>query len=175
MKLHMPDGQINEDPIAAMKAWKKPVAIYSGSFNPLHEGHVAIYDLLVYNGYTVCFEISRARRNKESYTDEEMNQRLEQFSWKYPVLETDLMYFIDKYEALKDVNASFAMGYDTAERLLKDGNFNKEMKFVLVGRMTNGVYYDAKQLVPLFGKCECVTFDMRKEVSSTAIRKSKET
>eukprot|EP01084_Bolivina_argentea_P067043 122195_1 len=112
--------------------------VLSGSFNPLHEGHINLLQAVVaaetkqHNGCpppVVAFEMSVHNADKGILEESEVHRRLEQFrgvsiqsgddaTTRIPtcVILTRLPLFIEK--AKQFPGCTFAMGSDTAERLL---------------------------------------------------------
>jgi len=106
-----------------------PKFLFCGSFNPLHEGHVAIVDFIYKKyGTPVDFEISHNNVEKASITVDEMRKRWEQmrslaklsFGRLYM---TDDARYLEKAEIFPDV--TFVCGYDTM-KALADGKYYKE-------------------------------------------------
>lgn len=106
-----------------------PKYLFCGSFNPLHEGHVAIVDYIHKQyGVPVDFEISHNNVEKDSITVDEMRRRWEQmrtlakpsFGRLYM---TDDARYLEKAEIFPDV--TFVCGYDTFKALC-DGKYYKE-------------------------------------------------
>ena len=62
--LHKSGREIELDTLSTLKN----LAIYPGSFNPLHEGHKGIYQLLRRQGFNVVFEMSKSRFQKPAYS-----------------------------------------------------------------------------------------------------------
>lgn len=110
--------------------------VYPGSWNPLHEGHLAIYQgaqlelfqnlgsnmdptagLLPREVPSVIWELSLTRRGKDFLHLEDVARRLQQFS--QPVLLTNTPYFWQKAMVIPG-RVSFQIGVDTALRLLGD-------------------------------------------------------
>ncbi|MCP4130365.1 MAG: hypothetical protein GY754_05240 [bacterium] len=154
------------------------LAIYAGSYNPLHEGHRGIRDLLTHKGYTVVFELSRSRYEKDPYTEEEISKRIKQFEWYSYLLVTDAPLYSDKQRCLSFLSPSWVMGYDTALRWLEEYRAvtgekkakMDEMNVIFLGRMDNGVYYDPRDLLTGTEGFTAACIEYKCDISSTRIR-----
>lgn len=96
--------------------------ILSGSFNPLHEGHINMgRAAFEYNKHPVYYELSIINTSKPSLDHIEINKRIEQFRqydgqpWFAGVMVTSLPLFIDKAMMLK--GATFIVGSDVIRRI----------------------------------------------------------
>lgn len=102
----------------------EPIHLYPGSWNPLHEGHMEIWKSVENTanllGHISAFEISISRREKETLSLDDLEERVGQF--KHNILITNQIYFKGKLQALININsnACFHIGFDTATRLLRD-------------------------------------------------------
>jgi hypothetical protein len=124
-----------------------PLHIIPGSFNPLHKGHMAIfeslpfYELSEYGDVSMIreilgdprsgrgirtFELSISTVDKVPVCLEEFEARLKQFVGRGPVILTNAPTFQEKIAAIKDVAPAmrlrnskliFHIGADTAKRL----------------------------------------------------------
>lgn len=121
-----------------------------GSFNPLHEGHMGLLDVVVRKGsensksddtrgqqqqqqhiIEGAFELSIGNADKGFLSVEEVKKRLAQFTstlTNLPVVITKAPLFTQKAQLFP--NSTFVVGHDTAERLLKPeyyGNSRESM------------------------------------------------
>ncbi len=97
---------------------ERPVVL-SGSFNPLHRGHENLMAVASFiSGRTPIYEISILNVDKPSISLNELRKRLAQFPPYALVAITALPRYIDKASLIPD--ACFAIGIDTAERLLDE-------------------------------------------------------
>ncbi len=105
-----PDGQM-------MLSAPRPLVLFPGSFNPLHEGHVALARVAEeLRQQPVAFEISVTNVDKPPLSGETVRHRLAQFVCKWPVELTRAPTFLDKSRLFPGV--TFVIGADTAERLI---------------------------------------------------------
>ncbi len=94
-----------------------PHVLVPGSFNPLHEGHVALARVAEeLRQQPAAFEISVINVDKPPLSGETVRRRLAQFAWKSPVELTRAPTFLEKSRLFP--NATFVIGADTAERLV---------------------------------------------------------
>ncbi len=129
--LHGIVGFGNED------ALKYPKFLFCGSFNPMHNGHIAIIDY-IYKKYRVPVDLEISLNNVDKSTidlDEVWKRHKQILSVSKPSFSnlyiTDNARYLDKAKILPDV--TFVCGYDTMKTLC-DGRHYKEQKFEQVIR-----------------------------------------
>jgi hypothetical protein len=105
-----PDGSLRTGP-------PLPVAVLSGSFNPLHHGHLALaFAAAGRLGVAVHFELSVTNADKPELAPDEVTRRLAQFVGVAPVWVTRAATFEEKADVFP--GAAFVLGHDTATRLI---------------------------------------------------------
>lgn len=94
-----------------------PAAVYPGSFNPLHRGHVGLAAAAArVLGVAVAYELSVTNPDKPDLSAGELARRLSQFAGVGPVWVTRAATFDRKADLFP--GAAFVLGYDTAARLI---------------------------------------------------------
>jgi hypothetical protein len=94
-----------------------PRAILSGSFNPLHDGHLKMVKTArAILGTAVTFELAAINADKPALPLEDILERISQFAGRWPILISTAPTFIEKARLYP--GATFIVGYDTAERIL---------------------------------------------------------
>ncbi|KAG0619837.1 hypothetical protein M758_4G169600 [Ceratodon purpureus] len=111
--------------------------ILSGSFNPLHDGHIKLLDAAcrLREGGLPCYEISAINADKPPLGLADIKARSKQFhSAGKPLVVTNQPYFYKKAELFPD--STFVVGVDTALRLVDPkyyGNSTDRMLEVMEG------------------------------------------
>ncbi|MBM01998.1 MAG: hypothetical protein CL762_04705 [Chloroflexi bacterium] len=173
------NGQINTDDFL------KESTILSGSFNPLHNGHIGL--LKTAKNMTkldAFFEISISNVDKRNINLEDLNSRIKQFRSVGKLLITNSPTFEDKSNIFK--KSIFVIGYDTAVRIFDKKYYKKDMhqslsniykngcSFLVTGREKDGKYKsmrdinieDYKELFSIIPE-----ENFRLDISSTELRK----
>ena len=158
--------------------------ILSGSFNPLHNGHIKLLEASKnMTKLEPFFEISISNVDKRNISLEDLNSRISQFYNIGKILITNSATFEDKSNLFK--KSIFAIGYDTAVRILDNKYYEKDMKeslsnikknecsFLVTGRKINGKYkflndLEIEDYKDLFSIIPEENF--RLDISSTEIR-----
>ncbi|XP_022993383.1 uncharacterized protein LOC111489421 isoform X2 [Cucurbita maxima] len=165
--------------------------ILSGSFNPLHDGHVKLLEVAtgICGGGYPCFELSAVNADKPPLSVSQIKDRVEQFKKVgKSVIISNQPYFYKKAELFP--GSAFVIGADTAVRLIDpkyyDGDYKKMLEillrikntgatFLVGGRNINGVFKVLEdveipqELRDMFISIPADKFRM--DISSTQIRK----
>lgn len=117
----MPDGQILECGLSLNDS--KKMFIYSGSFNPLHNGHKQIYYQSISGNSgnkNTYFELSIHRYGKDRLTLKQLHQRISQFAWYAPIIITGEQLFENKIKLFDNIGKAinFHIGIDTSKRII---------------------------------------------------------
>jgi hypothetical protein len=108
--LVMEDGSFRHEP-------SPPHLIFPGSFNPLHNGHIALAHLASERfGVPVRFELSIANVDKPDLSIDEVLRRLDQFRGRWPVFVSRAARIEEK--AALFPGCVFVVGADTAARIV---------------------------------------------------------
>lgn len=136
-------------------SWGTRRVVLSGSFNPLHDGHIELLDAAcsLREGGLPMYEISAINADKPPLGLSDIKERLKQFRSGKTLVVTNQPYFYRKAELFPD--STFVVGVDTALRLL-DTKYYGDSKvrmlevllginqlgcdFLVAGRKVNGTF-----------------------------------
>jgi hypothetical protein len=162
-------------------------ALLSGSFNPLHAGHERLAEAAAATlGMPVTFELPILNADKAPLGYAEIERRLEQFRWRFPVALSRAALFVEKAELFP--GCVFVLGYDTAARLVDPRYYGGEAArdaalafirghgchFLVAGRAKDGGFHTLGDIaIPAGARdlfIELPERAFRVDLSSTAIR-----
>lgn len=157
--------------------------IFSGSFNPLHDGHIDIIKYIQTRYLVNVFlEISISNVDKKQLTYDVLSDRLDAINYPYLYI-TNSSTFIEKSELFE--HCTFIVGYDTISRIF-DEDYNVDVdlafevfkhrciKFIVFGRNSDDGFMTVSNNPKLTKYMEIITeipeSEFRRDISSTEIR-----
>lgn len=164
--------------------------LLSGSFNPLHWGHVTLAQAAAeQSGLPVAFELPIVNADKGTLDAADVQRRAAQFAGNHTVVLSRAPRFLDK--ATLYPGRTFLLGFDTAVRLLDPRYYagaagldaalqalrDAGCRFIVAGRVTNGRFASLADLtIPtayadLFVDLPETAF--RADISSTELREGR--
>jgi nicotinamide mononucleotide (NMN) deamidase PncC len=130
----------------------RPLVLLSGSFNPLHAGHLGLMEVACcLLRKPAAFELAVVNADKGSLADEEVRRRAAQFTWQAPLWLTRAPSFEEK--AVLFPGATFIVGMDTAARIVQTRFYgdresrmseamdllrSRDCRFLVAGRLNAG-------------------------------------
>jgi hypothetical protein len=167
----------------------QPAALLSGSFNPLHQGHLDLAQVgAEIAGLPPAFELAAVNADKAPLDPDVVLARLAQFAGRWPVFACSAPTFVAKSRLFPAT--AFVVGYDTAVRILDPRFYGPEpgalaaalgeirangCTFLVAGRAdAGGRFHQADELEPpgafsdLFIPIPAARF--RADISSTELR-----
>ncbi len=106
-----PDGRAQADA-------PRPQLLLSGSFNPLHAGHLALAKTAAeLTGFPPAFELTVVNADKPPLSSVEVHRRTAAFTWQAALWLTRAATFTEKAELFP--GCVFVVGADTAERIVQ--------------------------------------------------------
>lgn len=179
-----PDASWAEDPPT------RDLALVSGSFHPVHEGHFELARVAAeHSGRQVVFELPLANAAKGEVPLQTARRRAAQFATRAPLMLTRAPLFVQKAELFP--GALFVIGADTADRVVDprfyDGSpermrgalqeiRSRGCRFLVAGRASRDTFRTLEDVAlpegfeDLFEGLPEAEF--RKDVSSTEIRET---
>ena len=164
-----------------------PTALVSGSFNPWHEAHQALWEAARRRfGDPVAYELSVTNVDKPPLPSGEALRRAAQFRGRARLVLTAAPTFVEKARLLP--GAAFVIGADTARRVVEPMYYggvepmrtalhelrSLGARFVVAGRLENGRFLQLRDLTlppEAEGLFEAIPADeLRVDVSSTELR-----
>lgn len=166
-------------------------AILSGSFNPLHAGHLGMAAAAhALSGLPVAFELPILNADKGPLSADEVRRRAAQFAGAHTLILSRAPLFVQK--AALYPGRLFVLGYDTAARLIAPRYYGGEAqlaaalhtlraagcRFLVAGRLADARFQTLADLSPppvyadLFAGIPEALF--RADLSSTELRRRAE-
>jgi hypothetical protein len=165
-----------------------PGVILSGSFNPLHAGHLGMAAAAsALCGLPGVFELAVRNADKGDLSAAEVARRAGQFAWRAPLILSAAPLFAQK--AALYPGRAFVIGYDTAVRLLDPRYYGGEQalraaldqlraagcRFLVAGRVTGGRFQTLADLAIPAGYADIAAPIpeqlFRADISSTELRR----
>ncbi len=161
------------------------VAIYSGAFNPRHDGHQQIAHYASQR-FRIIHEISIRNVEKPPLDFIEMSRRATQFGSSEEIVFTRVPTFVQKAQVFP--GCTFLVGVDTIRRISHPKYYGGDVerdaaiselaklgsRFLVFGRTVDGAFreFDPTEVTPALAKlCEGISEqDFRLDISSTDLR-----